>query len=69
MNENLAGAAPRLVERRCGGWLAVSERSSPIKIGVTGQTEAEARRNFEAAMRRIVDEFAEHGIEVLASRG
>lgn len=39
---------PQLIERRCGGWLAVSPRSVAIRIGATGKSEAEARSNFAA---------------------
>lgn len=49
---------PRVIQRYCGGWLAVSHRDSPIKIGVTAQTEADARKKFAVALRRIKDQLA-----------
>lgn len=41
-----------LIKRSCGGWLAVSVAAEPIKIGVTGATESEARDNYAATLRR-----------------
>ena len=43
---------PVLISRRCGGWLAITPRGWPISIGVTADTEAEARREFEVALDR-----------------
>ena len=43
--------APRLIERRCGGWLAVSNSTAPLKIGVTADTEEQAREAFGQAVR------------------
>lgn len=40
---------PRMIERRCGGWLAVSPRSCSLKIGVTADSEEEARSEFRTA--------------------
>lgn len=37
---------PRLTERACGGWLAVAPAEAAVHLGVTGQTENEARENF-----------------------
>lgn len=33
---------PTLVKRRNGGWLAISPRSEPLKIGVTAGTQSAA---------------------------
>jgi len=44
-------AEPTLFHRAVGGWLAVSRRDSPLKIGVTAETEDEARALFEQAVR------------------
>jgi hypothetical protein len=38
--------SPRLIHRECGGWLAVSGSSEPIKIGVTADTEDEAAEKY-----------------------
>lgn len=43
--------APRIRERRCGGWLAVSLADAPLKIGVTADTEDQAREAFAQAVR------------------
>ena len=40
----------RLLQRKCGGWLAVSHRWNEIRIGVTAESEAEARDKFIAAL-------------------
>ena len=31
--------APTLVQRKNGGWLAISAKSEPLKIGVTADTQ------------------------------
>lgn len=52
----------RLIPRKCGGWLAVSHRWADIRIGVAGESEAEARENFAAAVaqwRRLLSGRAE----------
>jgi hypothetical protein len=41
---------PRLVERESGGWLAVTEPDDDLHIGVTAETEAEARERFGHAL-------------------
>lgn len=43
---------PNLIHRRCGGWLAVSPRSEPIKIGVTADTRDDAICMFIASLER-----------------
>lgn len=43
---------PQLIERRNGGWLAVTDDDSPVRVGVVGDTEAEARERFRAALAR-----------------
>ena len=46
-----AMAQPRLVHRRCGGWLARSAPEGLVQIGVLASTEPEARSAFEVASR------------------
>jgi hypothetical protein len=41
-----------MTPRACGGWLAVSPRWSPVRIGVTAATEGEAREAFGRALMR-----------------
>lgn len=48
---------PRLIERHCGGWLAVSPEGCSVRIGVTGDAPEQAIAAFEVAMsqwRRIL---------------
>lgn len=40
---------PQLIERECGGWLAVNLPSDPLKIGVTAPTRDEAEAAFAQA--------------------
>ena len=42
---------PRLVERRCGGWLAISGAREAVKVGVTAETEADAVELFDSTIR------------------
>ena len=42
---------PTLLPRQAGGWLAVSERSAPIRIGVIGLSQEDARDKFRAEAR------------------
>ena len=37
---------PRIIPRRCGGYLAISNDADPVKIGVTAASEAGARLEF-----------------------
>lgn len=33
---------PRIIQRKCGGWLAISARADPLQIGVTAPSEEQA---------------------------
>jgi hypothetical protein len=44
--------SPRIIQRKCGGWLAVSNDADPVKIGVTAASEADADREFQKARNR-----------------
>lgn len=48
----LYGVKPELIERHCGGWLAVTPRGWPLSIGVTADTESDAIKEFEVALDR-----------------
>ncbi len=50
--ETITGMEPHLIERRCGGWLAVTDDDSPVRVGVVGDTEDEARERFRDALAR-----------------
>lgn len=41
---------PRLLARESGGWLAVTEPDDALHIGVTADTESEARERFADAL-------------------
>jgi len=45
---------PTLSERACGGWLAVSPVTAPIRFGVTGPTKETATEGFSHSARRWV---------------
>jgi hypothetical protein len=63
MDIGLRRTAPIISARRCGGWLAVSERDAPLKIGVTAPTEEQAKADFAQAVldwERILDSAPEH---------
>lgn len=49
---NVQEIAPKVRERQCGGWLAVSEENAELKIGVTADTEEGARAAFSNALIR-----------------
>lgn len=44
---------PRIIPRKCGGWLAVSGPGDSLQIGVTAPSEAEARERFWAASEQL----------------
>ncbi len=46
LTEKWSAIRPRLIERACGGWLAISPADAGLRIGVTAQTEQEARDKF-----------------------
>ena len=49
MTKILAGS-PRLVQRKCGGWMALSSRDDRLRIGVTAATAEEASSRYVAAL-------------------
>lgn len=48
MNET---SQPQLIERACGGWLALAPREAPVRIGVTADDEGAAREALTAALK------------------
>lgn len=44
--------SPRIIQRKCGGWLAVSNAADPLKIGVAAASEMEAGREFNQTRER-----------------
>lgn len=52
-NHALYAVEPVLIERRCGGWLAITPRGWPLGIGVTAGTKAEAEKKFREELDRF----------------
>lgn len=50
MENSEKSGSPTLIARSCGGWLAVSNAEDSLKIGVSADTEEEAREAFERAV-------------------
>ena len=49
---------PQLIQRTCGGWLAVSPNNSELQLGVTGETESETREAFARTLNRWLEILA-----------
>ncbi len=43
---------PRLIKLNYGGWLAVSDSASPLRLGVVGVSEKDAVNKFEVSLKR-----------------
>jgi len=57
---------PRLIERECGGWLAVTGPGDSPKIGVTAPSQDQAGAAFAKAAeawRLLLDGAARRGVE------
>jgi hypothetical protein len=55
---------PTLIQRECGGWLALSPRSEDLRVGVLAPTEAGAREAFEVELgewRRLLESATVNG--------
>lgn len=52
------GHPPRVIPRLRGGWLVVSANDDALKIGVTAETESEARALFAETYKRIVEDIS-----------
>ncbi len=50
IDQDEAVIRPQLIERRNGGWLAVTPEGSAIRLGVTADTEAGAREKFSQSL-------------------
>lgn len=50
MDSGFRHITPIISERLCGGWIAVSDRHAPLKIGVTAPTEEQAKSDFAQAL-------------------
>lgn len=49
---NFKGIIPIVHQRQCGGYLAVSGLNAQLRIGSTGESEAEAISNFNKELER-----------------
>jgi hypothetical protein len=52
-NQALFKVGPVLIERRSGGWLAVTPRGWLLGIGVTADTKAGAEKKFQEELERF----------------
>lgn len=41
---------PRLVQRHCGGWLALAPKGAVLKIGVTAESAEAARDKYQTTV-------------------
>lgn len=57
----LFSVGPILIERRCGGWLAVTPHGWPLGIGVTADTKEDAEKKFLEELERFskIQEYTE----------
>jgi hypothetical protein len=53
--------SPRIMQRTCGGWLAVAPPGAVFRIGETGETEQQAVERFHEAWRQWADIVAVTG--------
>jgi hypothetical protein len=52
-NQEIFAVEPVLIERRCGGWLAVTPRGWPLGIGVTAESKSAAEQAFREELKRF----------------
>lgn len=45
-----ASESPRLVQRHCGGWLALAPEGASLKIGVAADSPDAAREKYQTAV-------------------
>lgn len=55
ISKSIMNVQPELLERRCGGWLGLSPRSVPIRIGVTGSTKEDVTARYFLSIRKWVE--------------
>jgi|GEM_PF-3378196 len=53
VNQAIYMVKPVLMERRCGGWLAITPKGWPLGIGVTADTKINAEKKFEDELERF----------------
>ncbi len=52
-NPEIYSVEPVLIERHCGGWLAITPQGWPLGIGVTAETKADAEKKFREELERF----------------
>jgi len=52
LSEVIARIEPEVSQRQCGGWMATAPKWAPLKIGVVGDSETEARANFAISLKQ-----------------
>jgi len=55
---------PKLIRRKCGGWLAVCPSKAGLSLGVTAITEQEARDEFRFVLARWLEILALKTLDV-----
>lgn len=55
ITESLLLVHPDMIERHCGGWLALSPKNTSLCIGVTGNTKEDAIARFSLSIRKWVE--------------
>lgn len=50
VSKSITQIEPVVVQCEWGGWLAVSQEGSLLRIGTVGATEEDAHRSFKAAL-------------------
>jgi len=52
-NHAIFAVQPLLIERRCGGWMAITPSGWPLAVGVTADTKAGAEKKFREELKRF----------------
>ena len=47
---SIEAESPRLVQRHCGGWLALAPEGATLKIGVSADSPAAAREKYRTTV-------------------
>ena len=55
MSNERPPAEPQIIQRHCGGYLALSTSAQAPRIGVTADTEDEAKEKFHRAFTRWME--------------
>ncbi len=61
-------AEPVLIERQCGGWMAISPRLALIKIGVTAPDERTAKDLYEITYAKWLETLSRESMSTMDKR-